>query len=99
MVALLSEFVVAPGKTDVVCAAVDVPSSADGPCIQTIVASDADAPRRLFVLHVFAHDHDATRFHDDVLPGLIGSVRAHIDVAAPLRKMNITRERAAALAA
>ena len=99
MVALLSEFVVAPGKTDLVCAAVDIPSSADCACVQTIIASYADAPRRVFVLHVFAGDRDATRFHEDVLPGLVQSVRLHIDLAVPLRKMNIAANTAAALVA
>jgi hypothetical protein len=99
MVGLLSEFVAAPGQSDVVCAALDVTSIADCSCMRTIVASDADAPRRVFVLHLFADEHDASRFHDDVLPGLVHSVRAHIDMAIPLRRMNITGERAAALAA
>lgn len=92
MVAFFSEFVVRPGKTEVVCAAFNNNTrdcASDTCSVQTIVATYADAPRRVLVLHVFAHKEHAARFRDDVLPGVIHSLQPHLDMTAPLREVNI----------
>lgn len=96
MFALFSEFVVRPGKTEVVCATFNAMSRTCVGCdVQTIVATYADAPRRVLVLHVFAHQEHAARFRNDVLPGVIRSLRAHLDVAAPLREVKIVSSQVA----
>lgn len=88
MVAYLSEFVVSPGKSEAVCEAFEqLAAGGSEYCLQTISASDADAPRRIVVLHVFDNEKDATRYKQDVLQVLVQSLGPHLDAVAPPRKL------------
>ncbi|HEU5400775.1 MAG TPA: hypothetical protein VFU86_05425 [Terriglobales bacterium] len=89
MVAYFSEFVVSPGKRDAVCDAFHRLAVNDSTrCLQTISASEADAPRRVFVLHFFANEEDANGFKED-LSALVLSLSPHLDVVSPLRKLDV----------